>query len=50
MKLPLEPKKLIEFYDKYIEEHGIEDPKLKHDIWWAMFFCAKEKREWISYV
>ena len=49
IKLPKDPKSLIEFYDKYIAERGIEDPNLKRKLYWAMFYCAKEGREWIIY-
>jgi len=46
VKLPFAPKELIEFYDKYIGEKGIVDKVLKRRIWWAMFYCAKEGRDW----
>ena len=45
-KLPFAPKELIEFYDRYIEERGIVDKDLKRRIWWAMFYCAKEGKDW----
>ena len=47
-KLPLDPKELHEYYERYIEERGITDKKQKHDIWWAMFYCAKECRKWVE--
>lgn len=37
---------LIEVYDAYIEKHKIVDLKVKRAIHWAMFYCAKEGREW----
>jgi len=46
MKLPFDPKKLDEFYERYIKEKGITDKEQKRKIWWAMFYCAKEGREW----
>lgn len=49
MKLPSDPKGLIEFYDRYVEEHGVVDSELKRKLWWAMFYCAKEGRDWVSY-
>ena len=49
MKLPLDLKDLLKFYDGYIEEKRITDKAEKHRIWWAMFYCAKEGREWISH-
>ena len=39
---------LIEFYDKWIKEHNIVDEEEKRKIWWAMFYCWKEKGEWIE--
>jgi len=46
MKLLFDPEKLIEFYDRYIKEKGITDSDHKRRIWWAMFYCANEGREW----
>jgi len=37
---------LIDVYDAYIAKHKIVDPKVKRAIHWAMFYCAKEGREW----
>jgi len=44
--LPFEPEKLDKIYSQYIKEKGITDPEQKRQIYWAMFYAAKEKRLW----
>lgn len=46
MKLPFGPRELMEFFDRYIEEHKILDSEVKRRLWWAMFYCAKEGIDW----
>jgi len=39
---------LIEVYDAYIEKYRIVDAMRKRAIMWAMFYCARDKREWVD--
>jgi len=48
IKLSILPQELIPFYDAYCKERNIKmGTEQAHKIWWAMFYCAKEGKEWI---
>lgn len=40
-------KEFIEFYDEYCKQHNIKHRTNEaRIIYWAMFYCWKEEREW----